>query len=31
MDNKELDKYLTEIGKTPLLSIEEEIEWRKPP
>ena len=29
MDNKELDKYLTEIGKTPLLSIEEEIELSK--
>ncbi len=29
MFNKELDKYLTEIGKTPLLSIEEEIELSK--
>ena len=29
MDNKELDKYLIEIGKTPLLSIEEEIELSK--
>jgi len=29
MFNKELDKYLTEIGKTPLLSIEEEMELSK--
>ncbi len=29
MDNKELEKYLIEIGKTPLLSIEEEIELSK--
>ena len=25
----DIDKYLTEIGKTPLLSIEEEIELSK--
>ena len=29
MDNKELEKYLIEIGKTPVLSIEEEIELAK--
>jgi len=29
MDNKELEKYLIEIGKTPFLSIEEEIELAK--
>ena len=29
MDNKDLEKYLIEIGKTPLLSIEEEIELSK--
>ena len=29
MDNKELEKYLIEIGKTPFLSIEEEIELSK--
>ena len=29
MVNKELDEYLIEIGKTPLLSIEEEIELSK--
>ena len=29
MDNNELEKYLIEIGKTPLLSIEEEIELSK--
>ena len=29
MVNKELDKYLIEIGKTPLLSKEEEIELSK--
>ena len=29
MDNKDLEKYLIEIGKTPFLSIEEEIELAK--
>ena len=29
MDNKELEEYLIEINKTPLLSIEEEIELSK--
>ena len=29
MDNKELEEYLIEIHKTPLLSIEEEIELSK--
>ena len=29
MDNKDLEKYLIEIGKTPVLSIEEEIELAK--
>ena len=29
MDNKELEEYLIEIGKTPVLSIEEEIELAK--
>ena len=29
MDNKDLEKYLIEISKTPLLSIEEEIELAK--
>ena len=29
MDNKELEEYLIEISKTPLLSIEEEIELSK--
>ena len=29
MDNKDLEKYLIEIGKTPFLSIEEEMELAK--
>ena len=29
MDNKDLEKYLIEIGKTPFLSIEEEIKLAK--
>ena len=29
MDNKDLEKYLIEMFKTPLLSIEEEIELSK--